>query len=164
MRSLILLVLFVALPLNGCSSFTGIFTGWEDPPTVEFQQVVVRVSADYLNHVVRGDWKHIEGVVLWDDYLDSKSGEFTKPDYYDQLEALSSTLSKIPPAAHPLVNLDLMDVKSNTARTAAKVYFRKYKEPESPQIVVQLSWVGRGWLIDGDSIFGSDQLASKLLR
>ena len=143
---------------------TSAFTGWEDPPSVEFQQVVVRVSADYLNHVVRGDWKNIEGIVLWDDYLANKGGDFTKPIYYKQLEQLSGTLKKIPPAAHPLLNLDLMDVKSNTERTAAKVYYRKFKEPESPQIVVNLTWVGRGWLIDGDSIFGDDELASELLR
>ncbi|MCB0345025.1 MAG: hypothetical protein KDD66_07900 [Bdellovibrionales bacterium] len=159
------LALFVCLfAVSGCSSVVGTFTGWQDPPTVEFQQVVVRVSADYLNHVVRGDWKHIEGVVLWDDYLANKSDDFTKPEYYKQLEDLSETLKKIPPAAHPLVNLDLIDVKSNSERTAAKVYFRKFKDPESPQVVITLSWVGRGWLVDGDSIFGKDELASKLLR
>lgn len=159
-----LIAAFTALSSSGCASVTGLFTGWREPPTVEFEQVVVRVSADYLNRVVRGDWKLIEGMVLWDDYLDAKGGQFTKPAYYEQLSALNKSLAVIPPAAHPLLNLDLMDVQSNTDKTAARVFFRKYKEPASPQIVVELAWVGRGWLVVDDTIFGGDGVAARILR
>ncbi|MCC6221213.1 MAG: hypothetical protein IT291_08250, partial [Deltaproteobacteria bacterium] len=61
---------------------------------------------------------------------------------------------------HPFVGLDVIDasVRGNTAY----LKFQKFKQPDSPIISIKLYWIGGGWLIVDDSLFGKEGLIAEL--
>ena len=134
----------------GCSIF-----GYSKP-TPELRTAVVRVTNDYLTAIGRGNESAADGIILWITYLENKG--FTKDDFRKQFLSLAKKYST---GNTPLRSLQVVDVQFDGE--VAVVELKKTSDPSLGTVEVSLEWVGAGWLVVNDSIFGPNELAASLL-
>ncbi|MCB0358281.1 MAG: hypothetical protein KDD44_01550 [Bdellovibrionales bacterium] len=146
-----------ASSLTACSML-----GFDRPSrgTIEVKQAVLNVASDYLRFVVANKTRLAEGMILWGDYSDNKGLGFSRELWQRQLEYLHTTFDPGDVAAHPLVNLDLVNIDVDDSNSV--VVLRKYNNPQAPEVRIALTWVGKGWLVTDDSLFGSSGLIAQL--
>lgn len=157
-RTLCLFLAILLLSTTGCSNL------FRSEPPPDLKKAVVLVSANYLRYLVQNNKKQVEDLVFWAEYLDrvSTGGAFTKPQYFLQMDQLANNFSPRDAENHPLLGLDLLDVDYSS--NAARVVFQKFGNPNAPQIEIHLAWIGRGWIIVEDSLFGLRGLIPTLAR
>jgi hypothetical protein len=150
-----LLVLLVSS--TGCSMLFG------KPEMTEVKKAVIFVSANYIRHIVQNNKPQIDAMILWTDYLEAegRGGTFSKPQYYLQLDFFAKNFLPRNSKKHPLLGLDVVDVE--VGENSAIVTFKKFGQDDAPNIEVALIWIGRGWLIVDDSIFGHRGLVAQSL-
>jgi len=153
------LLLLAALCLSS-SSFSGCSTPFFDSSTPEVQQLLIGVSARYLQLVAAGDEKLVSEMVYWPEYLDG--ARFTRVDFHKQFESIRG---KWPLEDHPLLNQKVVSVSSrgNYGEVVLEKDPKKMKPGQVviPKIVIRLIWTGRGWIVSEDNLFGRDKFFSK---
>lgn len=118
---------------------------------------VIRIAGEYIGHVLTKNQNQLDGLVLWSDYTKNKDQKVTRTTYFKQL-------ASIPPLpadeTNPLVGLDVyeLDIDGDDAR----ITFVKHGLENPPKIEVQITWVGQGWLVVDDTLFGPDEYLEKL--
>ena len=129
------------------------------PASPATKTTVLGVSADYLGKIVRGNYKEVNAMVVWPTYLDKSGPGMTKEKYFTQLDTMRKRW-KTAQTNHPL--LGLTPVSVDVDGDEAEVVLKKEKSSEmSPEIEIQLSWAGTGWMISGDSLFGDNGMFSQ---
>ena len=149
----ILLFGVLLISASACSVLTSGRKG-----SVYEKAVVAGVAADYLGALLRQDTQSINVVVLWDDFIENAPGELTKEVYFKQLRLLEPSQWKS--SEHPLTSLDIIDIQFSG--NLADVSLQKVKNPDAPKIKIILFWTGGGWLIAGDTLFGTEGLLHQL--
>lgn len=147
----VVVLLLLLLCLSGC---------WfnRDYPTTEMTRAaVVRVAAEYIGYVLLKNADQLDGLILWSDYADNKGGMLNRVQYFKQL----ASLPKLPnDNSNPLTGLDVhdLDVRGNDA----DITLVKHGVDDAEKIDVSLTWVGQGWLVVNDSLFGPGEYLEKI--
>jgi hypothetical protein len=97
-------------------------------------------------------------MILWNDYIQSKGGSLDKERFFLELRELRQSL-RDSQSKNPLLSLDLEELKVTGDK--ARVVLKSSLSKDSPEVEVRLDWVEYGWLITGDSIFGSGGLRER---
>jgi len=127
------------------------------PASRETKATVLRVSAEYLTQVVRGDIKKVDAMIVWSAYLKRSSKGMTKRKYFKQMANIKNRWT---PEEHPL--LGLVPIEVDVDDDYAEVVLRKEKqESEEQDISISLTWSGTGWMILADSVFGDEGLLAE---
>ena len=145
-------VFFVSLALllsTSCTSLVG------SKPGPELGALLVKVSAEYLQHVVNADEARIGGAILWTDFLEQ--ADIDKKEYMRQVRSLRK--KRWTPAQHPLLGLTVEEI--TWYGDAAEIHFRKANSDKPyPLIKVEMVWAGSGWLVTKDNLFGKKLLVA----
>lgn len=128
----------------------------ETPATAKL--AILGVAGDYISSIARNDERNIDSILLWDEFRESKGPSMTHEYFQRQINSMQNRWQ---PNAHPLLNLDVVDL--SVEGDYATVVLQKFEQPESPKITVVLRWVGRGWMVTNDSLFGQDGLIQKFV-
>ena len=140
-----IIFVLILLCLSSCSSFKG------KTPNRNLQEALVRVSADYLRHVVTGNAAAASAMIDWDKYRTKNGGAYSRTIYANEMQKLVNTYPTKEAKQHPLLLLDLKSVK--TKKDLAQVILQK-TDRSAKEVKIYFQWVGRGWVIIDDSIFG----------
>lgn len=147
------LALAPLLGSSGCSVIESIVPRHQ---VTAVELTVGRVTADYIQAVYTGNLSRLETFVNWPSMLGSGDEKITRAEFEKQLFSLQNRWT---PEQHPLFNLEIADVDVNG--DDAEVVLRRSTGSGYPKIAVTLNWVGNGWVIRQDSIFGRGKLAEK---
>lgn len=147
-QSICVLLAFLLVFTSGCSLL------FEKEPPPDLKKAIVLLSANYLRYLAQNNKKQVEDLIFWSEYLERRSvgGTFTKPQFFLQMDQLANTFPPSTGLNHPLVGLDLISAEHNN--NTARVVFQKFNLPNAPKIQIDLQWVGRGWIVVNDSLFG----------
>ena len=118
----------------------------------------LHVSADYLRYLITKDYKQMESIVIWKPFLELRNPPMTVQEFNKQLKAFHDY--PWTPKTHPLSSLDV--VKINVSEDITDVTLRKFHNLNAPEIKIELLWVGRGWRVMSDNLFGVDGLFADL--
>ena len=152
MRIRFLFLTFLLLLLSACSLS-------RSQGTPAAKQTVIAVATQYLGHIVMNDRHKIDGMVLWLDFLDNSSGTVTKEICFAQMQAAANRFDQ---SNHPLVHLTIHEVQVRGDNAA--IILQKHGDPKAKKIEITLRWIGNGWLIVGDNIFGTEGVLARALR
>ena len=143
-----LLLALLFFSTTACSSIAG------KSPGPELGALLIRVSADYVKHVVNADEARIGGSILWTDFL--KQADIDKQEYLRQVRSLQNRWTA---EEHPLLGLKVEELK--WYGDEATVYLRKAsKNKKYPMIKIEMIWSGSGWLVTKDNLFGKKLLVA----
>jgi hypothetical protein len=141
------------LVTSGCSN--NLFA--KENPVLK--NTIIKVSAEYLESLIRGDAARVNSQIFWSRFLPSKRQPYSKSDFAAQLALLDARWTK---AEHPLINLDLVDISTND--DVAKIKLRRIDLENAPTIKLEMSWSGAGWLVSEDNLFGKEGLFGSLKK
>ena len=126
-------------------------------PSPEEKMAVLHVVDQYLRYVVAGDKDKVASMIIWAEYLTETTKAFNQDSFFKQLSIIKG---RWPREENPMLGLDVVNLE--IGGDLAKVRLRKLANPQSPEIWVQVVWVGRGWMVRDDSLFGQGNLIEKL--
>lgn len=149
-------ILFLSLFLSSCLGLKG-----RGKVTPELKIALIRVSGEYLDKLNNSTFDNIHGMIIWDDYLDPGKNKRMDKEIFIKQVAASRLFWKDKPGQHPLVNLDLEDIRLKNDDATVKL--RKFKQKNAPTIEIKLRWNGQGWLVIDDNIFGKGRLMEELM-
>ncbi|MDD2942343.1 MAG: hypothetical protein PHC51_05175 [bacterium] len=155
---LILVGLLFALTTSGCSLFSK--STDIDKVTPEMKAALKQITAEYIGAAIDGNFRHAQSLILWSVYLANKEGKYSKVSHLSEMQKLKDIGAV---EQNPLLGLSLVSVE--TQGEEASVIAKKLKTrgaPEPREVIVKLLWVGQGWLIIDDNIFGKTGLVSSL--
>lgn len=147
------LILFVVLFASSCASIN--LGEKKREPTPELKMAVIGVADQYLGAITADHYDHLRGMVLWVDYSAANS-MITKVDYEREIRILNETFK---PASdeHPLKQLEVTDINVNENDATVKLKKIGFEQ----EFDINLRWIGEGWLVVDDSIFGATGYLSK---
>lgn len=154
----IFIALLLTLAISGCSLFSG--SKDIDKVTPEMKAALKQITAEYIGAAIDGDFRHAQSLILWSVYLANKEGKYSKISHLSEMQKLKEIG---PVEQNPLLGLSLVGV--DASGEVATVVAKKLKSrgaPESREVTVKLIWVGQGWLIIDDNIFGKTGLVASL--
>jgi hypothetical protein len=126
-------------------------------PTPEVKIAVIRVADEYLRSIVQGKTAHLSDMILWGEYAPKK--KLTRDAVTAEMESIKG---KYPLDQHPLLGLELRNL--DIGEDIAELTLKKASMPEMPEITIELVWVGNGWLITNDNLFGQDGIIPSLAK
>ena len=127
--------------------------------TPELRATTLRLAADYIEKIVRGDTKEAASLILWEEYMSNKGSSFTTDTFREQIRNIKDRFS---PAEHPLLGLDLRRINGSEDRVTVVLF--KPSKPNQDDIRINLFWASSGWLITNDTIFGPGGLIEELSK
>ena len=133
-----LIVFIFPLVFSGCSIFGS------DPVTPETKAAVLRICDEYLRDLAGGLSGQAEAMIAWPEYGPQKGG-LSRAEFESIVKSKKDIWSR---SEHPLLGLDVKEVDID--EDAAEVVLQKPGKKE--KIEIELSWVGRGWLVVNDNI------------
>lgn len=157
-RGAVLRAAYVALCLTICGC--GVIDAMKPKSTPSrVESTVGRVTADYIQAVFEGTLSRLETFINWPSMLDrglAGEGGFTRADFEKQLASLQGrwTLEE-----HPLYGLVISDI--DVDGNDAEVELKRTNGNGYPTIEISLLWVGNGWVITKDSLFGRGKLVEQ---
>jgi hypothetical protein len=140
----------------GCSRLPSWIPFVHREATPEAKRAVLNVTNEYLVSIVRANTHKIDESLVWTLYLAEKGEGVTKADIYKQVAEVKAAH----PSDHPIANLDV--VRIDVRGDVADVVLKRKDAPTSPEFSVTLNWVGRGWMIVGDTLLGPDGALHKM--
>ena len=143
----------ISLLTTGCSAMRN------NPPQV-VQSTVVRISAEYLGALATTNEKKLENLVLWKPYLDENNQLLLnekKGLFFQKLRTVSKSWKK---NNHPLLGLDVKNIDID--KDTATIDFEKVEGAPNQIISVRLLWIGAGWMVVDDNLFGEKERFSIL--
>lgn len=138
-----LILLTLLLLTASCARFLG------HEGTPEAKRAALMVVNQYLTAVANGRSAAITDLIAWQEYLKNKDDEITKAEIVTQIDR-SKKMWNV--SDHPLMNLapKEIDVRDNDA----VVVLRKMNAPQNRLIQIEAQWIGGGWIIVNDNLFG----------
>jgi hypothetical protein len=117
------------------------------------------LSNAYLQGVATGNYAKMHEFVLWSDFLSKEGNNITDLELRAHLANMQNRWSI---EEHPLSYLVAKDV--DLSGNNATVYLKKKDGGySSPTIEITFHWVGAGWMIVDDNLFGKDELVDQWL-
>ena len=117
--------------------------------------MIVSLTDDYLTAVVLNDERKLNSLVFWPALLENEglNGSRYQEDLLKQLQGIKGRWTV---ENNPLLGLEVINVV--VSGDNAQISLRKAGRPGFPKVWVKWQWMGRGWLVVEDSLFGKDGL------
>jgi len=132
----------------GCSLFSS------TEVTPETKMAVLRVCDEYLRDLANGLSNQAETMIAWSDYAPATEDGLTRAEFTEIVKSKKGIWSK---EENPLLGLDVIDVNLGGDTATIKLI----KKSTNKKIVIDLNWIGRGWVIVGDNILSEDGVFRK---
>lgn len=93
-------------------------------------------------------------MIAWSDYAPATEDGLTRAEFSEIVKSKKGIWSK---EENPLLGLDVVDVNLGGDTATIKLI----KKSTNKKIVIDLNWIGRGWVIVGDNILSEDGVFRK---
>jgi hypothetical protein len=142
---------------GSCSKINPFYT----KPTDPVRLVLIKITDTYLQHIASGNFLKARNMIFAEEYFPAKGKGFTNENYQQQFDYIQNRWT---PNEHPFLGT-MEFVKAGVLKDKAYVVVKKKGENEQayPEIRIDYIWIGTGWLIINDSIFGPNEIIANLM-
>jgi hypothetical protein len=156
-RSPTILLASLLLLFCSCSKINFFY----EKPTDTIRFALLRITNQYFQNIDSGNLIKTTNMILAEQYFSTKGNNFTGNDFQKQFDYIQKrwTLSE-----HPFLgSMDFVDAGILTNEAYVIVRKKENNGQTYPKIRVDFVWVGTGWLISNDSIFGPKGIVAGLM-
>lgn len=152
-----ILLMSALLLFCSCSKINPFYT----KPTDPVRLVLINITDTYLQHIASGNFLKARNMIFAEEYFPTKGKNFTNADYQQQFDYIQNRWTA---KEHPFLG-SMEFIKAGVSKDKAYVIVKKKSEsePAYPQIRIDYLWIGTGWLIINDTIFGPNEIIANLM-